>query len=302
VSYAIRPSRSVGKELRRLLLEQADAGIGACAGADLDNAHEAVHEVRRCLKKARSALRLGRSALDADAFRRENSFLRDVGRSISQVRDAQAVVEAVEELAESFAGDATPVALAPALDAVRRLRDGAAAPGELNRALAAAGDQLTEARGRLARLSFDGAGFSAIAPGLRRGYRDARKAMRRAGTEPGDEARHEWRKRVKDHRYHVQLLRSIGPEALGARLAELHRLTDLLGADQDLATLEALLDCRPELDAGALRPLIGQRRTELIAAAGPLSARLLAERPAAFVERMGRLWAAAAGAAAPARA
>lgn len=278
-----------------MLVEQTDAGIAACAATDTHDphaAHEAVHEVRRCLKKARAALRLGRGALDAGAFERENDLFRSVGRSISQLRDAKAVVEATEELAERFADDGPSASLDGALGAMRRLRDEAAAPAELQRALEDAGAELADARGRIAEISFDGRGegFGVIARGLRRTYRDARRAMREACRGSHDEARHDWRKRVKDHRYHVQLLRLIWPAALEPRLHELHRLTDLLGADHDLATLGALLPLEPGLDAAELSPLIERRRAEFVAAAWPLSARLFAERPSAFVERMGRIW------------
>jgi CHAD domain len=51
------------------------------------------------------------------------------------------------------------------------------------------------------------------APGLAAGgigltYKRARKAMRVARKRGSDEVMHEWRKRVKYHRYHAQILRS----------------------------------------------------------------------------------------------
>ncbi|MFG0284418.1 MAG: CHAD domain-containing protein [Phycisphaerales bacterium JB039] len=290
MAYQLRTSRAADDELRRILAAQAGRAARAAAG---DDPHEAVHEVRRRCKKARAALRLARPALGS-AFARENAFFRDVGRSISQLRDAQAVVEAIPALRERFADEAPAPVLDRAQTEMRARRDAAAAPDELRDALDRAGAELTQAIDRLASLPVRGQGFGVVAAGLRRTYRDGREAMKIARREPAIEALHEWRKRVKDHRYQISMLRQLWPTVMEARQAELHRLSDLLGADHDLATLSAILHSEDlGLDLEALMPLIERRRAELIAQAWPLGARLFAEKPGRFAKRIGALWAAA---------
>ena len=77
----------------------------------------------------------------------------------------------------------------------------------------------------------------ALVPGLERAYRRGRKRMREAEEEPTTERVHQWRKRAKDHWYHLRLVSDAWPQELEARADEVHRLTDLLGDDHDLAIL-----------------------------------------------------------------
>ena len=60
---------------------------------------EAIHDARKRLKKARAALRLARAALSKDEYRWENDTLRDAARPLSEVRDAQALIDTLDDLA-----------------------------------------------------------------------------------------------------------------------------------------------------------------------------------------------------------
>src|SRR6185503_16142962 len=74
---------------------------GAAAGLeDPRDPAEAVHDARKRIKKTRALLRLARPAMRADAFRAYNRELRDQGRALSGTRDADALAETVDELAE----------------------------------------------------------------------------------------------------------------------------------------------------------------------------------------------------------
>src|ERR1019366_5884992 len=52
-----------------------------------------VPEVRKCFKRVRAALRLVREDLGDDAYREENWCLRDAARPLTEVRDAEMLVE-----------------------------------------------------------------------------------------------------------------------------------------------------------------------------------------------------------------
>lgn len=96
--------------------EGADHAIRRCAGEQLDRAIaelsdgvktdpvDAVHAARKALKKERSLLRLARGSLSSSVRRRENAALRDAGRRLSAARDADVLVQAIEDLAERYAG------------------------------------------------------------------------------------------------------------------------------------------------------------------------------------------------------
>src|SRR2546430_1303607 len=67
----------------------------------LDDGHDpdkAVHEARKDMKKLRALVRLMRPELGGKAYRRENARFREVARSLSGVRDAKAMLEALDAL------------------------------------------------------------------------------------------------------------------------------------------------------------------------------------------------------------
>ena len=139
----------------------------------------------------------------------------------------------------------------------------------------------------------------ALVPGLERAYRRGRERMREAEEDPSTERLHEWRKRAKDHWYHLRLVRDAWPQELEARADEVHRLTDLLGDDHDLAILAGEAQAAGEAsdDRADLLAAIDRRRAGLKAEAFKLGARVYAEKPKAFGRRMEALLEAWRGAA-----
>jgi CHAD domain-containing protein len=130
-------------------------------------------------------------------------------------------------------------------------------------------------------------GFEAIEPGLRRIYRQGRRALGAAQADPSTENLHEWRKREKDLWYHLRLLHDTWPGPMGAAADEASTLADLLGDDHDLAVL--LATARELGEADGLEWVVRQRRSKLQADAFELGRRLYAERPRAFSARL-RVW------------
>jgi CHAD domain-containing protein len=136
-----------------------------------------------------------------------------------------------------------------------------------------------------------------LARGLKRTYRRAREAMDAAYNDPASERFHDWRKRVKYHRYHLELLAAVWPRQVESRRKEVKALGEMLGDEHDLAVLEATLAADRESfsEAGAqlVSELAQRRRAELRAAMQPLGQRLFAERPKALARRYAAYWQAA---------
>src|SRR3954465_9315173 len=99
MSYALSFSEPVPEAVDQVRRDQLEA-----AAADLRERD--VHEARKRLKKTRALLRLTRPAMKPKAFRARNRALRDAGRELSGARDAEVMVETVEDLAERFPGRA----------------------------------------------------------------------------------------------------------------------------------------------------------------------------------------------------
>jgi CHAD domain-containing protein len=296
MGYTLVLDETVTDGVRRVVAEQIDGAIASIDDPETDR-HDAVHDVRKRMKRIRAVLRLVRPVLTAhDA--EENAFFRDTARALSVLRDAQSVLEALDDLVEDLAADVDR-------EPFRRVRaglvarcDGAAGGEEtLPERLADARARLDSALGRIADWTLDAHGYDAVEGGLAKTYGRARRRLEEVRAEPDrpDEAHHEWRKRVKDHRYHMRLLAPLWGPVLEARRAELHRLTDLLGDDHDLVVLRERLVARPEEHGGAacveaVLERIAPRSAALRREARPLGRRLFAEKPRRLADRFRTYW------------
>lgn len=283
MAYRLRKSEAAGAGVRRIAVEEIDKAIDRLeGGADA----EAVHEVRKGCKRLRGLLRLVRPGLGDEVYQLENAAFRDIARELAEARDADAVLEALDALAEREPDALDYQAVANALRSSAPAGPGAGA----DRALA----DFRAARLRVSDWRLDGRGFDVVGPGLAKTYGRGRDRYREAYQTPSVEALHEWRKRVKYHWYHVRLLEPMWPGPMGALRTELKRLSDLLGDDHDLAVMRTMLPPAGEALGAAeharLLSLIDERRATLQADAFVLGARIYAEGAKRLQRRFHRYW------------
>ena len=270
--------------------ERALEGLSASSAGQADIA-EAVHDARKDMKKLRTVLRALRDQLGSKRYRRANSRFRDAGRALSAGRDAAVKPATLDALAEH--ADGLP---GPAVEAWRAIlardRDAAAdTPGEarsIAEAIALIEAGLEEIRG----WELAGDRWKPVGAGLRRTYRDGRRAMKAARRDAAEADFHEWRKRAKDLWYELRLFAPAWPPPLEAAAEEAHVLSEGLGEHHDLAVLRQDLRARNlgEAESAALETAIDRRQEELAAAAFSLGLRLYAERPKEFSRRLRQYW------------
>lgn len=273
MAYAFEHDESLTVAIPRLMNEQ----IARAREQLIDESapqEKRVHDARKRFKETRALLRMIREPLGAQ-FAVENAWFRDAGRELAAVRDADAVLEALEKL-ELPRNVRTKVKRALTKNRTHPPLDGL---------IANTLEQLVVAQARIGLWPQMADSFDTIAGGLRKTYRDGRRAMKQAHSA---EALHEWRKTVKTHWYHLQLLRDVWPLLMKAHADALDELSHALGDHHDLHVLAASVDPAPPelLDA------IAKRQQELEAQAVALGARIYAERPDAFLARMRNWWSA----------
>jgi CHAD domain-containing protein len=83
--------------LKRVFCEQIDSALRLCQNPAKQRG-VTVHEVRKHLKKLRAAMRLATGAVGKDCHRCENRSVREIGRLISDLRDAQVRLQTFTEL------------------------------------------------------------------------------------------------------------------------------------------------------------------------------------------------------------
>jgi CHAD domain-containing protein len=294
MGYKLKKNESTTAGIRRITREEVEEALELLEKKDTD-IDETVHEVRKHLKKIRAVVRLVRDELGEKDYRRDNETVRGLGRRLASARDASVRASALDRLraiSESDFPSDRVSAIQKRLVSRRRSALGRLRRGSVLSAIARDLDALSK---RVRAWPIRKEGFACLEPGLRRGYRQGRNAASRAYASRADEAFHEWRKRAKDLRYHVDLLEAIWPETMKNVEKTLHDLTDHLGDDHDFAELRRVLTTSPKLTEGAdgvatVIELIDRRRSELQASARPIGARIYSEKPRAFARRIESYW------------
>lgn len=292
MKYTVQPDETVSEGIKRIVDGKVEDALRQID--DEPDRHEAVHGVRKRCKEIRAALRLVREVLPS--YDAENAHYRDAARRLSDIRDAQALIETfdarvVPAITERDALDEDTLERIRATLVDRR--ESMAAEQDIEARLAAVRRDLIDGRERVRDLPIATDGFDAVAGGLRKSYKRARNRMDDAYEDPISERYHEWRKRVKYHRYHCRLLRSAWTGPMKARRSELKTLSDLLGDEHDLAVFAETMSAEELFDTETRKTLariITGKRSELQREARPIGERLFAEEPDQFVDRMRQYW------------
>lgn len=294
MAYRLLLNESTGSSLQRVVREQIAAAIQEVTDKRLER-QKAVHQARKRCKRIRAALRLLREPLGT-SYSFENGWFRDAARRLAPIRDAAVMVATYDALMGAFETHVHR----PSFALIRRgltARCQQVAQSETDpaRRLKLFRNAMQEADARVALWPLSADGFAALEKGLTLTYERARRGLRRSEQEPSDENLHDWRKRVKYHRYHLRLLRDVWKPVLRVMHQEVVRLSDGLGDDHDLAVLRRTLLAHPEQfgrkrDLQAFVGLLDRRRAELQSQAWPLGKRLFAEKPKDLRRRLEGYW------------
>jgi CHAD domain-containing protein len=292
MSYRLKNHEAVPDGIKRVVLEQLDSILHA-PQATSGNQDDAVHDARTSLKKSRALLRLVRDEINGDVFAQENICFRDAGRHLSAVRDAAVMIETFDKLVDQFSAQLTAEAFTELRKVLRR--SSSVPRAEKQKALVMAAKTIGVARRRVEHWPINHDGFSTLRPGIKRAYKRGCRSLAQAVDQPTVENFHEWRKQVKCLWYQIRFLKPIWPEMMEPFADELKALGEYLSDDHDLALLrERVVEQAKQLDdrtaLEALVALIDQRRGELEVEATPLGARIYAEKPGAFADRVQAYW------------
>ena len=302
MSFELDNQRSLGKQVRKVALKQLSHALSEFRlKPHSPGVRDAsVHTARKRIKEVRALLRLVRNGVGEKQFDRENRALRDAARPLSEVRDGAALLDALRALEERYSGEIKKGAFKPLREALQKRRR------SLRRRILQKGDAVRKSatavkavRDRAAQWDLKSGAWKVLQAGLRRAYKKGHAAMTGALKDPSDEKLHEWRKRVKDLRYQLELLEPVWPDVMKATAEQANALSDLLGDDHDLAVLRELLggelkDVLSKEASETLLALIDRRRTDLQRSSASLSEKLFAESPKQFEGRLKVYWKAAA--------
>lgn len=294
MSYHLKlAGESLQDGLRRVAISQIDKALDELQDETLPPG-ETVHQVRKRCKKLRGLIRLVRPAFKD--YKQENAAFRDAARPLADARESVVLIETLDALLAAFDDELAPQAFTGLRDLlVHNVTEQTRNP-DLADKLADFEDAMIAARDRVEGWTLDETGFDAVADGLAKTYRRARKQAPGDDEEPDAKHLHRWRKRAKYHWYHTRLMRQLWPDMVKRRRNLTDDLGDLLGDHHDLEDFRLAL---PEItgddssladQVDLLTGLAAQRQAQLEKEALPLGRRLFAEKPRAFTKRWQAYW------------
>jgi len=291
MAFHFKKKESPTKAARRLSRERLDKALAHLRKCDR---LEAVHSVRKEIKKVRAALGLVGERMDGRVFRKYSKTLRAAARQLRDPRDAHVRLRTLERLVARFKGrllthpfpGIKKFLRQNCLNQTREFLKGKA-PSSVDR-------MLRKINRRAADLKVKTDGWAAIQPGLKQSYQCGREALAAARRETSPENLHEWRKQVQNLWHQLRLLCPVRPDTLRVAVGDLKTLSQQLGDDHDLVMLSQFAASRCTrkypVEVKLLNELIERRQRELRAAAFSLGSRFYAEKPAAFCQRLENYW------------
>ena len=256
------------------------------------SAPEAVHEVRKALKRWRALLRLlGRPLGEqADQMRSE---ARELMRGIAGARDAQSALDALSDLRKTDL-PLSPTSVETIRTRLTERRDAAEAKAFTKTMRDRLSRYFDYATLSLERWPLKAIDFDTVTDGLTATYRRARQLLPDSWPDAEAEHLHNLRRRVVEHRHQMDLVEPLWPRLGKVWAEEAQRLRNRLGSCQDLAVLTELTAPHQLLAPwrSRLAPLIVARRGAHLKTAQRVAGRLFAEKPKAFRQRIAALWSA----------
>lgn len=251
-----------------------------------------VHEVRKRFKKLRALAKLFRY-LNPE-FKEKNRYYRDLGRRLSDLRDARVKLDLLTQLERDSQQDLTSIReqLEKHYEAVT---DGGASTREILKSVV--DDLKGKAVEQPAPESLEDP--EALAKGYKRVYKRARRGHEASfhNSDPDPERDfHEYRKQAKYHYLQTQLLHKAWPRVLKARWKETKTLATDLGDDHDITLIHQFLPGPEEDDLAdaetlyTLHSLLRQKREELHQRVFPLGECCFVEKPKHISRRMHCYW------------
>jgi len=274
--------------LKRVFREQVQSALELCRHPAKQRG-VTVHEVRKHLKKLRAALRLTVAEVGKIQHARENRCVREIGRLVSDLRDAQVRLQTLIQLRDETAKDPgeNHFSRIEELLSLERESFSAAFDGWQKQAI----PKLERVEERLSKWPLERISWSQICGAVEKIYKRGQRGLAKTIKKPVPENFHAWRKRVKDLWYQLRILQPLNRVVLEKIAADEEVLGELLGREHDFDFLLARLENEGGDEAlhnelVQLQKLIRKRGSKLRRDALELGRRFYAEPSKAFAKRI----------------
>jgi CHAD domain-containing protein len=274
--------------LKRVFREQMESALELCRHPAKQRG-VTVHEVRKHLKKLRAAMRLAIPEVGKNRHAREDCCVRNIGRLVSDLRDAQVRLQTLIQLRDETAKkpENSPFPHIEELLSLERESFSAAFAGWQKRAI----PQLERVETRLLKWPLEDLTWKQVCGAVAKIYKRGQRGLAKTIDDPEPENFHAWRKRVKDLWYQLRILQPLNRVVLTEMARDAEVLGELLGREHDLNFLWARLEKESSDEAlrdelAQVEKLIRKRGKRLRTNALELGRRFYAEPAKAFAKRI----------------
>jgi len=284
MGYRLIQDETLPRGLRRIARDEIDSAIAQLGTKDPAKHDHAIHEARKSIKKLRGLLRMLSPVLGPSAHT-DIAAMGALGRSLSEFRDAAALVETIEMLAHHCRRDEVLEQLTTLRRTMRRRAEVTSRRADARIVLEQGIIGLRHLKRATATWKLED-GFALIEPGLKRSYRRGKDALKLVRGEPTAVNFHNLRKRVKDRWYQVRVLEGIWPHPAHSPEKALRDLQEDLGDDHNLEVLRAFIPA----DFAALLELVDSMHKDLREKSLAVAGSLYERKPREFVDELQLLW------------
>jgi hypothetical protein len=288
MSYRLKSGELPSDGLKRIFRQEIEAAVHLCRHPATERGLT-VHEVRKHLKKLRAAIRLAAGEVGQRRHRREDRGLRQVGRLVSDLRDAQVRLQTLVQLRDIAIRRTgkNPFPRIEDLLSIERDSFSAAFAGWQAHAI----PMLESVGERLGRWPTETLGWKQICDAVAKTYRSGQRRLARTIKDPEPECFHRWRQRMKDLWYQLRILQPLNRLVLEEIADDAGTLGHLLGRSHDFGFLLSRLenergDEALQTEIARLEKLVRKRSAKLQLDALELGRRFYAESTKAFAKRI----------------
>jgi CHAD domain-containing protein len=290
MAFCFKRKELVSKGVRRLGGQRIEHALHS-----LRDCHEpnAIHSVRKDIKRVRAVLRLMRTEIRKKDYRRMLKSLRNAAMYLAGPRDAHVKSQALSTLMQVNKGQLGSATLRQVRASLRDEADTEMKKFAKDKTAKEVARSLEAVAEEFRGLKVKQQGWRALSMGVKTAFQDGKRAFQRARRAPTADNLHEWRKRAKDLWYQATLLRRIWPEQMEAMARDLEVLGENLGDYHDLVVLlQAVKQHTPEhaREVESLRRQIEERQGQLCRAALGFGEQFYAEKPDVFCRRLAEYW------------
>ncbi|MES2790156.1 MAG: CHAD domain-containing protein [Planctomycetota bacterium] len=298
MTLRLKPTTAVGPRTQKIVQREIDASLHNLSQDHFDEKQQddAIHDIRKRLKKVRAVLRLVRAGLHQKTFRREKNCFRETAEPLRDVRDAQVLIETFDKLLRNSNDNLSLRACADFREFLETRKQQICDQfwaTSLHRHHVMR--HLRHARRYLAAKQLSHLTWPVLRRGLKEVYIAGSQAFSIATTNQTAEHLHDWRKQVKCLWYQLQVLKPVWEKMQDEFGHELDQLAEILGDDHDLAMLHQVV--MTEAIAGGhdaeledLTVVIDRRRSELERAAFDLGRQVYRHRPKVLMQQIDDWW------------